>query len=284
MRIYEGSPRQDYEEVLRSIGAFVDQRGLQEILLAEAPDGFILQGIVGQRLDGSAWQDPSMTIDQGDLHVPRRGHRPVPGGCATLAAAPGPANDGSPMAGPYERALRVIGRYIDDQKPKDVFFFEQDGAYVLRLLMSTRQGAKHQLAEFTSRTSNRWSTRAPGCAASRRHCRPSALASLRQRLARRSRPIATTGCGRGPGSTCAFGRACHRQPDTNAPAARPHAEDVPSRRSLMGIIKFIGAVLGLLVAAAVIVPLVVLAGLFIWLKLTEEADEEALELEQEAGI
>ena len=52
----------------------------------------------------------------------------------------------------------------------------------------------------------------------------------------------------------------------------------------MGIIKIIGAVLGLLIAAAVIVPLVVLAGLFVWLKLTEEADEEALELEQEAGI
>ena len=52
----------------------------------------------------------------------------------------------------------------------------------------------------------------------------------------------------------------------------------------MGIIKFVGAVLGLLVAAAVIVPLVVLAGLYVWLKLTEEADEEALELEQEAGV
>ena len=47
---------------------------------------------------------------------------------------------------------------------------------------------------------------------------------------------------------------------------------------------FIGAVLGVLIAPAVIVPLVILAGLFIWLKLTEEADEEALELEQEAGI
>jgi hypothetical protein len=50
------------------------------------------------------------------------------------------------------------------------------------------------------------------------------------------------------------------------------------------ILKLIGALLGLLVAAAVIVPLVVLAGLFVWLKLTEEADEEALELEQEAAI
>jgi hypothetical protein len=52
----------------------------------------------------------------------------------------------------------------------------------------------------------------------------------------------------------------------------------------MRIVRFIGAVIGLLVATAVIVPLVVLAGLFIWLKLTEEADEEALELEQEASI
>jgi flagellar basal body-associated protein FliL len=52
----------------------------------------------------------------------------------------------------------------------------------------------------------------------------------------------------------------------------------------MGIIKFFGALLGLLLIVAVVVPLIVLAGLFIWLKLTEEADEEALELEQEAGI
>jgi hypothetical protein len=50
------------------------------------------------------------------------------------------------------------------------------------------------------------------------------------------------------------------------------------------IIKFIGAAIALLMAAAIIIPLVILAGLFIWLKLTEEADEEALELEQEAGV
>ncbi len=41
--------------------------------------------------------------------------------------------------------------------------------------------------------------------------------------------------------------------------------------------------LAVTLAALVIIPLVVLAGLFIWLKLTEEADEEALELEQEGA-
>ena len=149
MRIYEGSPRQDYEEVLRAIGAFVDQRGLQEILLAEAPDGFIIQGIVGQTHDSSQWSDPSMTITKEtytflDEDIAKFLEDSL------ARRRPGSTDDGSPMAGPYERTMRVIGRYIDDQKPKDIFFFEQEGSYVLRLLMNTRQGSKHQLAEFTA--------------------------------------------------------------------------------------------------------------------------------------
>lgn len=47
------------------------------------------------------------------------------------------------------------------------------------------------------------------------------------------------------------------------------------------LIKLIAWLFILVLAAVVIIPLVVLAGLFIWLKLTEEADEEALELDQE---
>jgi hypothetical protein len=35
------------------------------------------------------------------------------------------------------------------------------------------------------------------------------------------------------------------------------------------------------IAALFIIPLIVLAGLFLWLKLTEEGDEESLELDQE---
>ena len=148
MRIYEGSPRQDYEEVLRSIGAFIDQRGLSEILLAEAPDGFILQGVVVTNLEASAWSDPSATITKEtytflDEDIARFLED------STARRRPPGANDGTPMAGKYERTLRVLGRYVDDQKPKDVFFFEQGGAYVVRLLMTSRQGSRHVLAEFT---------------------------------------------------------------------------------------------------------------------------------------
>jgi hypothetical protein len=37
--------------------------------------------------------------------------------------------------------------------------------------------------------------------------------------------------------------------------------------------------IGALLAAMVIIPLTVLAGLFVWLKLTEEGDEDDLEIE-----
>ena len=49
----------------------------------------------------------------------------------------------------------------------------------------------------------------------------------------------------------------------------------------MNALKTVVTLVGILLAAALIIPLVVLAGLFVWLKLTEESDEEALELEQE---
>lgn len=149
MRIYEGSPRQDYEEVLRSIGAFIDQRGMREIMLVEAPDGFIIQGIVGQAVDVSAWADPTTHIEKEtytflDDDIARFMEEAL----ARRRNGQTPAQ--MDQAGSYERALRVLGRYIDQQKPRDVFFLEQDGSYVVRLLMSTRQGARHVLAEFTA--------------------------------------------------------------------------------------------------------------------------------------
>jgi hypothetical protein len=49
----------------------------------------------------------------------------------------------------------------------------------------------------------------------------------------------------------------------------------------MKAFKIVAIALGVLLAFLVIIPLIVLAGLFIWLKLTEEGDEEALELDQE---
>ncbi len=148
MRIYEGSPRQDFEEVLRSIGAFLDQRGMRDILLVEAPDGFIVQGLVVETASAGAWSEmagrqhkETLTFLDDDIArfmdeaISRRG-------------SDTPAPDWT-RAGYYERALRVLGKWMDEQKPRDIFFFEQDGAFVVRLHMGSQAGGQHVIAEFT---------------------------------------------------------------------------------------------------------------------------------------
>jgi len=50
----------------------------------------------------------------------------------------------------FELAMRIIGAYIDNQRAHDVFLFEQDGSFVLRLFgVAGSHGAGHQLSEFT---------------------------------------------------------------------------------------------------------------------------------------
>jgi flagellar basal body-associated protein FliL len=49
----------------------------------------------------------------------------------------------------------------------------------------------------------------------------------------------------------------------------------------MKLIKILAALLLVMLAALIVIPLLVLAGLFVWLKLTEEGDEESLELDQD---
>jgi hypothetical protein len=150
MRIYEGSPRQDFEEVFRSIGAFLDQRGMKDILLVEAPDGFIVQGLVTSGQGGGAWSESigtqvKETLTFLDDDIARFMEEAATRRGMGEAAQPPPAH----QAAYYETAFRVLGRYVDEQKPRDVFFFEQDGAFVLRLLIGGQAGNRHELAEFT---------------------------------------------------------------------------------------------------------------------------------------
>ena len=49
----------------------------------------------------------------------------------------------------------------------------------------------------------------------------------------------------------------------------------------MKALKVLLVSIGALLAALIVIPMVVLGGLFVWLKLTEESDEETIELEQE---
>lgn len=49
----------------------------------------------------------------------------------------------------------------------------------------------------------------------------------------------------------------------------------------MRALKTVAVALGVTLGALIVIPLIVLAGLFVWLKLTEETDDESLELDQE---
>jgi hypothetical protein len=143
MRIYEGSPRQDWEEVLRSVGAYLDDRGMRGVIFLETDNGFIIQGTsvtgnisgAGDSL-GTASRE-TLTLHDDDVSkfmdeaIARRGHD----------------DDASPKH--YESQLRVIGRYLDEQHPRDIFFFELDGAYIARITVAVPNGTKQELIEFT---------------------------------------------------------------------------------------------------------------------------------------
>ena len=148
MRIYDGSPRQDWEEVLRSIGAYADQQQLKELLFVELEPGFILQGLA-QATGGRS--------DEGFGHMVKKTFEIEEDQAAKLmddaTELRGTATGGEPhleITNYYQHALRVIGKWIDSQKARDVFFLEQEGSFVVRILAATSSGSvAHQLSEFT---------------------------------------------------------------------------------------------------------------------------------------
>jgi hypothetical protein len=147
MRIYDGSPRTGWEDALRAIGAFADEQQLKELLFLELEGGFVLQGLglqsAGADSDSfgtTAKRTYELTDDQ------------VAELMEAAAAKRGSVESDRPKAdltNYYQHAMRIVGAYVDEQKAHDVFFFEQDGSFVVRLFGVSGSRAGHQLAEFT---------------------------------------------------------------------------------------------------------------------------------------
>lgn len=148
MRIYEGSPRQDWEEVLRTIGAYADAEAFKELLLLELEGGFILQVLAIPH--AGAWSESSGSLVKRTIELPDDAIAEMIDTAAAKRGSDAPSVPQTDLANYYEQALRVIGRYLDGQKAREVFFFEQDGAFVLRVLLVQSGGSVgHQLVEFT---------------------------------------------------------------------------------------------------------------------------------------
>jgi len=149
MRIYEGSPRQQWEEVLRSIGAFADRERLKELLLLELDAGFLLQGLALPQ--AGAWSESEGILTKATHELPDEEIGKLIDEAEAKRSEEPPTTSHLEVANFYEQALRVIGAYLDGQPARDVFFFEQEGSFVLRVLMAqaAASASAHQLVEFT---------------------------------------------------------------------------------------------------------------------------------------
>jgi hypothetical protein len=151
MRSYEGAPRHNYEDALRSIGAILDQRGMRDMTLVELDDGFVVQGLALVPGDGRTWSDSEARLEKETVQLLEDDVARMMDEAAARRRERGRAEirHSNPDTAFYESALRAIGAYVDQQQPRDIFLFEQERQFVLRLLMSTRAGMRHVLVEFT---------------------------------------------------------------------------------------------------------------------------------------
>jgi hypothetical protein len=147
MRIYDGSPRQGWEEVLRGIGAFADAERLKELLFLELEGGFVLQGLGLQ--PGGADSDSFGSTAKRTYELTDDEVAELMDAAATKRGSADADRPHAELTNYYEQALRILGAYIDNQKAHDVFLFEQEGSFVLRLFGVSGSRAGHQLSEFT---------------------------------------------------------------------------------------------------------------------------------------
>lgn len=103
--VYEGSPRRDYEEVLRSIGAAVDAEFLNSLVLMELAEGYFCTAI-------RSTPDPRTAADiVGRFEQVRLNFNDDE--LATALQRGFEHRGDSPTGGLYEHALRLIGRWMD---------------------------------------------------------------------------------------------------------------------------------------------------------------------------
>ncbi|MCS6938501.1 MAG: hypothetical protein NZM94_04470 [Roseiflexus sp.] len=82
MKLFRGLEKTDYQDVLRTIGLFIDEHGYTDVRIIEIEDGLVLQGRVRERKGiGSSSYETFLITDE-DLKemvrsaAERRGQKP----------------------------------------------------------------------------------------------------------------------------------------------------------------------------------------------------------------
>lgn len=64
MKLFRGLSRTDYQDVLRALGLFIDERGYTDVRILEIDEGLVLQGRVADRREiGKASYDTLLITD-----------------------------------------------------------------------------------------------------------------------------------------------------------------------------------------------------------------------------
>lgn len=84
MKLFRGMKRSDYQDVLRALGHFIDERGYSDVRIIEIEDGVVVQGrMIDRQQIGEASYDTFLITDD-DIKVMvrdsfhRRGLKPPP--------------------------------------------------------------------------------------------------------------------------------------------------------------------------------------------------------------
>jgi hypothetical protein len=130
MHVYDGVPRRDYEEALRALGSALDEERLEDVLIVEVADGYLVTGLRRAASDPNAaagsprrYAHAERTLQDRDL--------------SALAQRGRDRRGTGHVAGRYEEALRLVGRRVNDSKGWSLLVLDEGHAFLLRMRLAT---------------------------------------------------------------------------------------------------------------------------------------------------
>lgn len=137
MQVVDRAPRRDYEEALRSLGSALDEEDLEDALLVEVGDGYLVSGLRRTRveLEGAAGRS-----QQRYLHAERTFRDADLVGLADRGRR---RRGTGHVAGRYEEALRLVGRRVNEASGWSLLVVDQGHAFLLRMRLVSAPDMPH---------------------------------------------------------------------------------------------------------------------------------------------
>jgi hypothetical protein len=144
MRFFDHLPRRDYEEALRSLGRLLDDDRLEDILVMELAEGFMVTGL---RPTEQLAQDTATGADRPRSY--EHGEAMFFDPDVDAASKQGQTFRGTGReAGRYEQALRLIGRQVNTDQGALVLVMDQGDSFMLRMVTKSARDLPYRYAAF----------------------------------------------------------------------------------------------------------------------------------------